>query len=121
VSPIDAVAFSVVNHFERPGSQLMLFADGDTNQVVTLGGITASLLGIVVWIFKVALPALMERHEKRLDAKETQCAIERSEHRAERKEEGHLNRQTHEKLAGAIDKLASEVSAIKNTARREPG
>ena len=57
----------------------MLFAAGDLpeTQLITLGTVAAGLLGVVAWILRSALPAMLKQHRDDIFSLHQSCREER--------------------------------------------
>jgi len=94
----------------------MLFADAtEATQAVTLTGVIVTLAGIVAWVLKSALPALLKQYRDDVfrladDFRaEIRLFCERQDREMAKRDA------VIEKVAGAVDKLADELSDLKRT------
>lgn len=103
-----------------------LVVDQELAGGVTLGGVVLSLVGVIAWVLKSALPSLLRDFGDRLDRIQTQHSKELTEarqefraeisfFRADLKEMNAANASMNTRLSESMDKLADEISALKTS------
>lgn len=98
--------------------------DPEVASSLGVGGIVVSLVGVIAWVLKSALPSLLRDFGDRLDRIQTQHSKELTEarqefraeisfFRADLKEMNAANASMNVRLSESMDKLADEIAALK--------
>lgn len=89
-----------------------------------LGFVIVTMTGLIAWVLKSALPALLrdfrdqlnlvqDNHTKELAAARAEFRTTLAEFRADLKEMNAVNRDMNVRLSESMDKLADEIAALK--------
>lgn len=100
--------------------------DPDVANSLGVGGIVVSLVGVIAWVLKSALPSLLRDFGDRLDRIQSQHSKELTDarqefrqeiafFRADLKEMNAANATMNTRLSESMDKLADEICALKTS------
>lgn len=103
----------------------MVFGAVDESNVITLGVVVSALAGVIVWILKVAAPALLKQYRDDLMQQQASWSVTLKEVVAEFRQENRLRDDRHDreltrrdaaldKLTTVVDRLADQVEELRD-------